>query len=113
LFPHALIYVGTDERIILPHSQPKRMLDLLRLAAGTPAERQAEAWARFDAETRRGEGMEKWQALLAAAIRGVTGKAEERAVESLFTTGGIEGAGGESGLDDWEVICWLAILPPA
>jgi hypothetical protein len=57
--------------------------------------------------------MEKWQALLAAAIRGVTGKAEERAVESLFTTGGIEGAGGESGLDDWEVICWLAILPPA
>jgi hypothetical protein len=113
LFPHALIYVGTDDRIILPHSQPKRMLDLLRLAAATPAERQAEAWARFDAETRRGEAMEKWQALLAAAIRGVTGKAEERAVESLFTTGGIEGAGGESGLDDWEVICWLAILPPA
>ena len=113
LFPHALIYVGADDRIILPHSQPKRMLDLLRLAATTPVEQQAEAWARFDAETRRGEAMEKWQALLSAAIRGVTGKAEERAVESLFTTGGIEGAGGESGLEDWEVICWLAILPPA
>lgn len=113
LFPHALIYVGTDDRIILPHTQPKRMLDLLRLAAATPAARQAEAWALFDAETRRGEAMEKWQALLAAAIRGVTGKAEERAVESLFTTGGIEGSGGESGLEDWEVVCWLAILPPA
>ncbi len=113
LFPHALIYVGTDERIILPHSQPKRMLDLLRLAAATPVERQSEAWARFDAETDRGAKMDIWQALLSAAIRGVTGKAEERAVESLFTTGGIEGAGGESGLDDWEVVCWLAILPPA
>lgn len=113
LFPHALIYIGTDERIILPHSQPKRMLDLLRLAAATPADRQADAWARFDAETRGGDAMETWQALLAAAIRGVTGKAEERAVESLFTTGGIEGSGGESGLDDWEVVCWLAILPPA
>lgn len=112
LFPHALIYVGMDERIILPHSQPKRILDLLRLAAATPQDRQAEAWARFDAETRGGDAMEAWQTLLAAAIRGVTGKAEERAVENLFTTGGIEGSGGESGLDDWEVVCWLAILPP-
>ena len=113
LFPHALIYVGAEDRIILPHSQPKRMLDLLRLAAATPEDRQADAWMRFDAETRGGDAMETWQALLAAAIRGVTGKAEERAVESLFTTGGIEGSGGESGLDDWEVVCWLAILGPA
>lgn len=113
LFPHAMVYVGTDERIILPHSQPKRMLDLLRLAAATSEDGQAEAWARFDAETRGGEAMEAWQSLLAAAIRGVTGKSEERAVESLFTSGGIEGAGGESGLGDWEVVCWLAILPPA
>lgn len=113
LFPHALIYVGMDDQLILPHSQPKRMLDLLRLAAATPADRQAEAWARFDAKTRGGDAMEVWQALLATAIRCVTGKAEERAVESLFTTGGIEGSGGESGLDDWEVVCWLAILPPA
>jgi len=113
LFPHALIYIGVEDQIILPHSQPKRMLDLLRLAAATPADRQAEAWMRFDAETRGGDAMETWQGLLAAAIRGVTGKAEERAVESLFTTGGIEGSGGESGLDDWEVVCWLAILPPA
>ncbi|WP_170318386.1 C-terminal helicase domain-containing protein [Sphingomonas sp. PAMC 26621] len=112
LFPHALIYVGGKGHIILPHSQPKRMLDLLRLAAATPADRQAEAWLCFDAETKGGDAMETWQALLAAAIRGVTGKAEERAVESLFTSGGIEGAGGESGLDDWEVVCWLAILPP-
>lgn len=113
LFPHALIYVGADDRVILPQSQPKRMLDLLRLAAATSAEGQADAWAQFDAETRGGEEMETWQTLLATAIRSVTGKAEERAVESLFTTGGIEGSGGDSGLDDWEVVCWLAILPPA
>lgn len=112
LYPHALIYIGEDERVILPPSQPKRMLDLLRLASNTPVEVQAKAWEQFDAETREGSRMDKYQSLLAAAIRGVTGKAEERAVESLFTTGGVEGAGGESGLDDWEVITWLAILPP-
>ncbi len=112
LYPHALIYIGDDERVILPPSQPKRMLDLLRLASNTPADVQAKAWEQFDAETREGSRMDKYQSLLAAAIRGVTGKAEERAVECLFTTGGVEGAGGESGLDDWEVITWLAILPP-
>jgi hypothetical protein len=112
LYPHALIYIGEDERVILPPSQPKRMLDLLRLASNTPADVQAKAWEQFDAETREGSRMDRYQSMLAAAIRGVTGKAEERAVESLFTTGGVEGAGGESGLDDWEVITWLAILPP-
>lgn len=56
--------------------------------------------------------MDTWQRLLAVAVRAVTGKAEERAVESLFTTGGIQGAGGDTGLDDWEVVSWLAILPP-
>lgn len=112
LYPHALVYIGEDERVILPPSQPKRMLDLLRLAANTPEDVQAKAWSQFDAETRDGSRMDKYQSLLAAAIRGVTGKAEERAVESLFTTGGVEGAGGESGLDDWEVMTWLAILPP-
>lgn len=113
IFPHALIYVGEDERVILPPSQPKRMLDLLRLAAATPAEAQEQAWARFDEDTRGGNDMERYQRLLAAAVRGVTGKAEERAVESLFTTGGVEGAGGDSGLGDWEVVTWLAVLPPA
>jgi len=112
LYPHALVYISEDERVILPPSQPKRMLDLLRLAANTPEDVQAKAWAQFDAETSEGSRMDKYQSLLAAAIRGVTGKAEERAVESLFTTGGVEGAGGESGLDDWEVITWLATLPP-
>ena len=113
IFPHALIYVGEDERIILPPSQPKRMLDLLRLAAATPPGTQEQAWTRFDEATDGGSRMETYQRLLAGAIRGVTGKAEERAVESLFTTGGIEGAGGDSGLDDWEVVTWLAVLPPA
>ncbi len=112
LRPHALVYVGADEAVVLPPSQPKRALDLLRLAAATSADGQAEAWARFDAATQAGSRMDVWQRLLAVAIRAVTGKAEERAVESLFTTGGIEGAGGDTGLDDWEVVSWLAILPP-
>ena len=111
LRPHVLIYVGADEGVVLPPSQAKRALDLLRLAAATPADRQARAWAVFDDQTDGGATMGEWQRLLAAAVRGVTGRATERAVESLFSTGAPDGVGGAAGLDDWEVVSWLAVLP--
>ncbi len=43
---------------------------------------------------------------------GPQGKAEERAIASLFTPGGTRGASIDPGMDDWEVTAWLAILPP-
>jgi superfamily II DNA or RNA helicase len=111
LRPHVLVYLGMDESVIVSPGQPKQALDLLRLAADYDADAKERAWKRFDAITRKGERMDEWQRLLAAAIRTVTGKADERAVESLFTSGGTRGAGGNPGLDDWEVVSWLAILP--
>lgn len=111
LRPYVLVYIGMDEGVVLPPSQPKRALDLLRLAAALTAECQAAAWERFDAATGGGDRMGNWQRLLSAAIKAVTGKADERAVESLFTPGGTSGVGGDPGLDDWEVVTWLAVLP--
>jgi hypothetical protein len=73
----------------------------------------AQLWQRLDKETRKGLKMEKWQALLEAALAGVTGTAQERAVDSLFTTGAPQGMSGASGLDDWEVVAWFPILPPS
>jgi hypothetical protein len=81
-----------------------------KLARLVPAEGEA-LWRRFDRETRGGLKMERWQGLLEAAIAGVTGTAQERAVDSLFTTGAPQGMSGASGLDDWEVVVWFPILP--
>jgi hypothetical protein len=111
LKPHALIYIGSDETVLVSPSQPKQALDLLRLAADQNPDAKSEAWKRFDAMTKNGERMDQWQKLLSAAIRSITGRAEERVVDSLFTAGGTLGAGGNPGLDDWEVVSWLAILP--
>lgn len=111
LRPHALVYVGMDESVILPPSQPKRALDLLRLAAAAAPDAQEAAWKRFDKSTRNGDRMDVWQRLLSAAIKVVTGKADERAIDSLFTPGGTAGSGADPGLEDWEVVSWLAILP--
>jgi hypothetical protein len=54
------------------------------------------------------------QRLLAAAVSSVVGKTEERAVASLFTSGGTHALAGEfAGMDDFEVVAFLVVLPEA
>jgi hypothetical protein len=49
-----------------------------------------------------------------AAIASVNGKKEERAVASLFTPGGTHAMKGEfAGINDFEVVAFLIILPDA
>jgi hypothetical protein len=110
LRPHVLIHVGLDESVVIPPTNPKKALDLMRLAAQLPATAQAEAWGRFDRGTHGGDRMGTWAGLLARAVAAVGGKAEERAIDALFARGGA-GVSGGGDLDDWEVVCWLAILP--
>ena len=54
------------------------------------------------------------QKLLAAAVAAVVGKKEERAVASLFTPGGTHAIKGEfAGINDYEVVAYLVVLPEA
>ena len=54
------------------------------------------------------------QRLLAAAVASIAGKSEERAVASLFTPGGTHAMKGEfAGINNFEVVAWLAVLPEA
>lgn len=112
LRPHVLIYVAADETVHVSPAEPKRALDLLRLAAATPPEVVADAWERFDKATKNGERMDPWVRLLQRAIDAVSGNAQERASRSLFTAAGAAGAGGAAGMNDWEVVSWLAIIQP-
>ncbi|WP_081095615.1 helicase-related protein [Erythrobacter donghaensis] len=112
LRPHALIHVRSDASVYLPHSAPKTILDNMRRLSRTTPANSERLWEQFDKATRKGAKMEHWQSLLEAAIAGITGTAEDRAVDSLFTTGAPQGMSGASGLDDWEVIAWFPILAP-
>jgi hypothetical protein len=47
---------------------------------------------------------------LAAAIAAVSGKAEERAIDSLFSAGELADPTGFAGMGDWEVVSWFAVL---
>jgi len=107
-----LVHVGDDGTVLLPYTQAKQILDRLkRLCLGRELA-DAAASARFDKATKQGEDMRAAQRLLAAAVASVVGKNEERAVASLFTPGGTHAMKGEfAGINDFEVIAWLAVLP--
>lgn len=111
LSPHYLIHVGEDGSVLLPYTQAKRILDRLkRLALGRDLPDTAAA-QRFDKATKQGEDMRHAQKLLAAAVASVVGKNEERAVASLFSTGGTHAMKGEfAGSNDFEVVAFLVVL---
>jgi hypothetical protein len=111
LAPHYLVHVGEDGTVLLPYTQAKRILDRIkRLALGRDLPNVAAA-LRFDQATKHGEDMRHAQKLLAAAVASVVGKNEERAVASLFTTGGTHAMKGEfAGSNDFEVVAYLVIL---
>jgi SNF2 family DNA or RNA helicase len=112
LAPHYLVHVGDDGAVLLPYTQAKQILDRLkRLCVGRDLP-DAAACAGFDRATREGEDMRHAQKLLATAVASVAGKNEERAVASLFSPGGTHALKGEfAGMNDFEVLAYLAILP--
>jgi hypothetical protein len=111
LSPHFLVHVGDDGAVVLPYTQAKQILDRLkRLCLGRDMP-DAGACARFDRVTGDGEDMRQAQQLLAAAVASVVGKSEERAVASLFLSGGTHALKGEfAGINDFEVAAYLVVL---
>lgn len=112
LAPHYFVHVGDDGTVLLPYTQAKQVLDCLKrmsLGHDLPDD---DAYARFDRATGHGCNMEHYQELLGQAIASIIGKKEERAVASLFTPGGTHGLAGEfPGMEDFEVLAFLVILP--
>jgi len=112
LAPHYLVHVGDDGAVLLPYTQAKQILDRLKRVCLGRDMPDAGAYARFDRATKDGEDMRHAQRLLAAAVASVVGKSEERAVASLFIPGGTHALKGEfAGINDFEVVAFLVILP--
>jgi len=114
LSPHFVVHVGDDGDVLLPYTQAKQVLDRLKKLSIGRDLADAEACARFDQETRFGRDMEPYQKLLSRAVASVVGKSEERAVASLFSPGGTHALKGEfAGMNDFEVVAFLVVLPHA
>jgi hypothetical protein len=112
LAPYYLVHVGSDGAVVMPYTQTKALLDRLkRVSIGKDIPDEA-ACNRFDQVTKRGADMSHACMLLSSAISSVIGKKEERATASLFTPGGTHFLAGEfAGMDDFEVMDFVVILP--
>jgi helicase-like protein len=114
LAPYYLVWVSEFGEVQMNFTQAKKILDMLKKLSLGRSQPDEVAVARFKVATRDATDMSHYQNLLAKAVAAITGKAEEKGVESLFHRGGTA-LSKESfqGIDDFEVVSYLIILGEA
>jgi superfamily II DNA or RNA helicase len=110
LHPYYLVYVAQDGEILVNHTEPKRLLDLVRAACKERGEPVSEAFQPFNKATKDGRRMEVYSGLLNTAIRSMIELKEEKDIDSLFTGGKTSALLNTiTGLDDFELIAFLVV----
>lgn len=112
LHPFYMVYVGMDGTILENHLQPKEILDTMRYLSKGQTEPERDVCAVFNKKTKDGKDMKTISILLEKAIQSMVAVKEENDVDSFFSSGKTSFLSrGFSGLDDFELICFMAVLP--
>ena len=110
IHPFYMVYIRTDGEVICDYLNPKKMLDDIRLLCRGKKEPIKELCNRFNEETDDGRDMSEMSELLSEAINSIIDCKEESDIDSLFSAGGTSALMSTvSGLDDFELICFLVI----
>jgi len=111
LAPYYLVYVSDIGEVKLNFTQTKKILDILKKISLGKFSPDENAVADFNKITSNATDMSKYKNLLARAVYAITGKEEERGVESLFQRGGtVLSKDSFQGIDDFEVVSYLIVL---
>jgi hypothetical protein len=114
LHPYYLVYLDNDGNVVADHTQVKHLLDLIRSGCRSFDQPVAEVCRIFNTATREGAEMRHYSGLLSAAVRSMIDVTEERDLDSLFTAGRTSALTETiNGLDDFELIAFLAIVDPS
>ena len=110
IHPFYMVYIREDGGIVCDYLNPKKLLDTMRLLCRGKSEPIAELYHAFNRETKDGRDMEAVSELLNDAINSIVDVKEESDIDSLFKAGGTTALhAAVSGLDDFELICFLAV----
>ncbi|WP_054911269.1 DEAD/DEAH box helicase, partial [Pseudomonas sp. NBRC 111135] len=110
LYPHYLIYIDNQGRVISDYSEAKRLLDLARTACKGWGQPIREAYQRFNQITDDGRNMQAYSNLLDQAIHSMIEVKEEKDIDSLFSGGKTTALVDTiAGLDDFELITFIVI----
>lgn len=110
IHPFYMVYIGADGNVICDYLNPKKLLDHIRLLCREKSEPIKELCAKFNRETDDGRNMAEMSELLSMAIDSIINKKAESDIDSLFGAGGTSALLSDiSGLDDFELICFLVV----
>lgn len=110
IHPFYMVYIGMAGQIICNYLNPKKMLDDIGLLCKGKKQPIKELCKEFNEETDDGRNMSEMSELLSEAINSIIHCKEECDIDSLFTSGGTSALlSTVSGLDDFELICFLVV----
>lgn len=111
--PYYLLHVAEGGSVLPQFRNIRDMLDLLQTAVRAAHGQQEACQTRFDKSTKNGADMAHYTKLLSAAVRELMGEEKASIGRSAFAAGKpLLGRGRTArGVDDVEVITWLAVLP--
>lgn len=109
--PFYLVYMDMEGNVITNHLQVKETLNILRSLSKGQIKPIKKLTDRFNRKTKDGSDMRKISKLLEDSINSIISKKEESDILSFFTSGETTFLSkGFSGLDDFELICFLVVL---
>ena len=110
IHPFYMVYIGMDGEILCDYLNPKQMLDTIRLLCRGRTEPISDLCRKFNQETDDGRNMAEMSELLSEAVNSIIDVKEENDIDSLFKSGGTTALLSQiSGLDDFELICFLVV----
>lgn len=110
LHPFYMVYLQDDGSVVCHHLAPKKLLDTMRLLCKGQNEPLKDLCREFNRMTRDGKKMDHYSELLGEAINSIIRKKEESDIDSLFSAGGTSALENVvSGLNDFELICFLVV----
>jgi hypothetical protein len=110
LHPFYIVYVCNDGQVICDHLSPKEMLDTMRLLCKGKTTPDTELCRAFNKETKDGKDMHKYSALLGEAILSIITVKDQGELDSFLKGDAVSFLSNKiSGLDDFELICFLVI----
>lgn len=110
IHPFYMVYIGMDGEVICDYLNPKKLLDDIRLLCRGKKEPVKALCQHFNEETDDGKNMSEMSELLSEAINSIIDCKEESDIDSLFSAGGTSALlSAISGMDDFELICFLVV----
>ncbi len=110
LHPYYLVYISNAGKVIVDHTEVKRLLDLVRSSCKGQSAPLHSICRLFNEQTQDGNDMGQQSALLSTAIRSMIEVKEEKDIDSLFSGGRTTALVGTiAGLDDFELIAFLVV----